>query len=104
MSASWVRCQLSFIELALPRHWAWRELRRDGLNESVEVKRDANGMLDLHSHPFQSRVLIVASKILITVSGKETRYVVGDVFNLGNGMEHIEKYGPQVVTYLVGRK
>ena len=36
--------------------------------------------------------------------GEEAAYRIGDVFELSNGMEHVEYYGPQGVRYLVGRK
>lgn len=80
------------------------QLRREGFENFVEVEREANGMIDTHSHPFQSKALILRGEIRLAVAGKEAVYRAGDVFELSNGMEHVEYYGPQGVSYLVGRK
>ncbi len=80
------------------------QLAREGFETLVEVQRESNGMIDTHSHPFQSKALILAGELRLIVAGKENIYRVGDVFELSNGIEHEEYYGPQGVTYLVGRK
>jgi len=80
------------------------ELRRAGFEQFVEVEWPANGSLDEHSHPFESRALILCGEIILTVEGRETRYGVGEVFQLAHGALHKERYGPAGVRYLVGRK
>ena len=75
-----------------------------GFDTVVDVEREANGMMDTHSHPFESKALILAGEIRLIVAGAERTYRIGDVFELSNGMEHVEYYGPQGVRYLVGRK
>jgi quercetin dioxygenase-like cupin family protein len=81
-----------------------QELRRGGFDEAVLVERDPSGMLDCHSHPFESRALVVVGEITLVVDGLETLYRPGDVFHLKHGQLHIERYGPSGVRYLVGRK
>jgi quercetin dioxygenase-like cupin family protein len=80
------------------------ELRRSGFQELVVVEREANGALDEHSHPFESRALILSGEITLNVGGRESTYRSGDSFHLLNGMLHTERYGPTGVRYLVGRR
>jgi len=80
------------------------ELRQAGFEQVVEVEWPANGYLEEHSHPFESRALILSGEITLTVEGRETRYGVGEVFHLAHGALHKERYGPAGVRYLVGRK
>lgn len=80
------------------------QLARQGYATQVEVEREPNGMMDTHSHPFDSKALILDGEIRIVVAGAERIYRPGEVFELSNGMEHVESYGPQGVRYLVGRK
>ena len=80
------------------------KLRTEGFDEFVLVEREADGMLDHHSHPFEAKALILDGEIRIIVAGEERLYKQGDVFHLGNGTDHIEKYGPAGVRYLVGRR
>lgn len=81
-----------------------RTLREQGFQEFVEVVREPNGGLGLHSHPFESKALILDGEIRITVDGTATTYQPGDTFQLGHSQEHLESYGPEGVRYLVGRR
>lgn len=80
------------------------QVSRQGFETLVEVEREPNGMMDKHSHPFDSKALILEGEIRIVVAGAERTYRQGEVFELSNGTEHVEYYGPQGVRYLVGRK
>jgi quercetin dioxygenase-like cupin family protein len=81
-----------------------QQLVLEGFQEVVSVAREANGSVDLHSHPFEAKALITAGNLRISVDGVERDYKVGDVFHLQPNVPHIEHYGAQGVTYLVGRK
>ena len=81
-----------------------RELRRAGFRDIVVVEREPEGRLGEHSHPFESRALILSGEISLIVAGRESCYRPGDVFHLGNGQIHEEWYAPAGVRYLVGRK
>jgi quercetin dioxygenase-like cupin family protein len=79
------------------------ELRRRGFQEPTVVER-VPGSLATHTHPFESRALILAGQITLTIDGRETLYQCGDVFHLEHAQAHAERYGPTGVRYLVGRK
>jgi quercetin dioxygenase-like cupin family protein len=78
-------------------------LGKEGFAELVTVQRET-GALDDHAHPFEAKALILAGEIHIRVGNDERLYKVGDVFHLPANTPHAERYGPQGVTYLVGRK
>lgn len=79
-------------------------LKREGFLTVTEVEREANGGIDLHGHPFQSKALILEGELSLTIGGVETLYRIGDVFELSYDQQHVERYGPKGVKYLVGRK
>lgn len=79
-------------------------LAQEGFPEPVLVTRD-HGAMAAHAHRFEAKALIVAGEIHIRVGdGEEKRYQVGDVFHLGLDVSHTERYGPEGVQYLAGRK
>lgn len=79
-------------------------LTKDGFPEAVLVTREANTEMDVHQHPFEAKALIVEGDLHIRVGDQERAYQVGDVFHLQANVAHSERYGPNGVTYLVGRK
>lgn len=81
-----------------------RQLRADGFREIVLVEREPDGVLDQHSHPFESKALILSGELTLLIAGRESFYGSGDVFHLRPGELHAERYGRAGVRYLVGRK
>lgn len=81
-----------------------KRLHTEGFSQTVIVEREANGRLDLHTHPFEALALILAGEIRIDADGESRLYRVGDVFHLAAGQPHAESYGPEGVRYLVGRR
>jgi quercetin dioxygenase-like cupin family protein len=79
-------------------------LNREGFKEIVTVEREANGTLDLHTHPFEAKALILDGELRLYGNGNEQVCAVGDIFHLQANEAHAERYGPQGVRYLVGRK
>jgi quercetin dioxygenase-like cupin family protein len=79
-------------------------LAREGFTQTVLVEREANGFIDDHEHPFEAKALILEGEITLRHGARETRYRVGDVFHLQANEPHWERYGPDGVCYLVGRK
>ena len=79
-------------------------LTREAFQETVTVQREANGEMAIHTHPFEAKALILQGQLEISVDGGERLYRVGDVFHLAANAPHAERYGPDGVTYLVGRK
>jgi quercetin dioxygenase-like cupin family protein len=80
-----------------------RTLADEGFPEPVFVTRE-HGETAEHSHPFEAKALVVAGEMHIRVGAEERLYGVGDVFHLGANVPHAERYGPQGVQYLAGRK
>ena len=79
-------------------------LTKEGFAETVVVTREANISMDVHEHPFEAKALILDGELHIRVGETEQAYKVGDVFHLPANKPHSERYGPNGVTYLVGRK
>jgi quercetin dioxygenase-like cupin family protein len=79
-------------------------LTEEEFQNIVTVERAPDGQLDLHSHPFEAKALILQGEIHVQVGDDEKLYKVGDVFQLCADVPHKERYGPAGVTYLVGRK
>ena len=79
-------------------------LTQEGFAEPVTVEREADGFMDVHTHPFEAKALILTGKIHITCGGTERVFRGGDIFHLAANEPHSERYGPEGVTYLVGRK
>ncbi|MDR5751945.1 MULTISPECIES: cupin [unclassified Caballeronia] len=80
------------------------ELAREGFQEIVTVTREPNLAMDLHAHPFEAKALIIAGDLTIRAGESQRHYGPGDVFHLATNAPHSESYGPDGVTYLVGRK
>ena len=72
--------------------------------ETVVVERPANGSLDLHTHPFEARALILEGEITIVCEGRTQFCRAGELFQLDANMPHTETYGPQGVKYIAARK
>jgi len=79
-------------------------LIEEGFQDLVIVEREADGYLDMHTHPFEAKALILEGSIVIQVDDETLSFAVGDVFHLGHAKPHTERYGPTGVEYLVGRK
>ncbi|MFI8616731.1 cupin domain-containing protein [Acidovorax sp. NPDC077693] len=81
-----------------------RALADEGFEPPVTVTREPDGRLDDHTHPFEAKALILSGEIRIVTAGSDRLYGVGDVFHLQAHEPHSEFYGPDGVSYLVGRK
>lgn len=79
-------------------------LGRDGFDAIVTVVREPNGFLDVHTHPFEAKALILAGEIHLGFDRGEQVIRAGEIFHLQAHEAHSERYGPEGVTYLVGRK
>jgi quercetin dioxygenase-like cupin family protein len=79
-------------------------LTKDGFPEPVIVTQEANAAMDVHEHPFEAKALILDGELHIRIGAEERLYRPGDVFHLPAHQAHSERYGPNGVTYLAGRK
>lgn len=80
-----------------------RMLEAERFDEVVSVEREP-GSMGAHTHPFEAKALILQGELSISSGDGERVYRTGDVFHLLAGVEHEERYGPEGVSYLVGRK
>lgn len=81
-----------------------RELQHEGFDTLVSVTREPDVFLDTHTHPFEAKALILRGEITLVCQGQARQYRPGEVFHLARDEPHTEQYGPDGVTYLVGRK
>ncbi len=80
-----------------------QQMREQGY-EIATVERPANGSLDLHTHPFEARALILEGEITIISEGKMQFCRAGELFQLDANIPHTETYGPAGVRYIAARK
>lgn len=83
---------------------AFTQMLKDEGFEVVTVERPANQSMDLHTHPFEARAMVIDGEISVVVDGKEVICRVGDTFHLHAHVPHTETYGPNGVKYIAGRK
>ena len=79
-------------------------LQQEGFPAPVEVHQIPNGSLDLHTHPFEVKALVIEGSIQIILNGRNVEYHSGDLFQLDFEQAHAESYGPEGVSYLASRK
>lgn len=79
-------------------------LANEQFGEVVTLEREANKSLETHTHPFEAKALILRGELSIGTAGGERLYGVGDIFHLAAHTPHTERYGPEGVKYVVGRK
>ena len=79
-------------------------LQADGYSPAVPIERLAGYSLADHQHPFDACALITSGEITLTVDGQSRTYAAGDIFRLPAGTGHLEKAGPEGVTYLSCRR
>ena len=79
-------------------------LEKEGYND-IELRTiQANVHNKGHAHEFDVRALMISGELTLTAQGKPTTYRAGEIFTLSAGCEHVEQFGPQGATYLVGRR
>lgn len=81
-----------------------KTLSDEGFSEVVTVEREPRGSVDLHTHSFEAKALILKGEIRIRVGETEKTFRAGDIFHLHQNEPHWEAYGAEGVSYLVGRK
>ncbi len=80
-----------------------QELAREGY-EVVTKKMEANVRNEVHTHPFDVRLMVLSGEMSVAYEGRTTTCHSGDTFAMRAGCEHAESYGPEGATYLVGRR
>lgn len=78
--------------------------RAEGFDEVLERRWSPDTVLDMHTHDFAVRALVVQGELWLTV-GEQTRHLrAGDTFTLGANVPHAERYGAEGATYWVARR
>ena len=80
------------------------ELSREGFKEVVTVTREADGFMDLHTHPFEAKALILDGELKIWVTDTEIFCKAGDTFHLLAETAHSVRYRRACVTDFVALK
>lgn len=80
------------------------QLAQDGYTETVTRSWEPNQLVDSHSHPFDAHALVLKGEFTLSWDGQTQTLRQGDTFSLAAGCEHVEHYGAQGATYLVGRR
>lgn len=80
------------------------QLVSEGFGEIVVVEREPDGYLDRHAHAWEAKALILSGEITIDAGDGPCRYLPGQIFHLQRDTPHTERYGPQGVSFLAGRK
>lgn len=88
----------------MDRNTFTESLTKEGFLDTLVVTREPNGEAGVHEHPFEAKALILEGELNLRVAGEERAYRGGDVFYLAANQPHSERYGPNGVTFLIGRK
>ena len=81
-----------------------RTARDQGFDEVVERTWPSSTVLELHTHPFSLRALVVAGEMWLAVGDRERHLGPGDEFALERDVPHAERYGAAGATYWVARR
>jgi mannose-6-phosphate isomerase-like protein (cupin superfamily) len=80
------------------------DAQAQGFPEALVRTWPADTVLDLHTHPFDARALVVDGEMWLTFDGRTRHLHAGDWFEVPAGTAHDERYGPQGATYWVARR
>ena len=80
------------------------ELKRDGFLEVEQKTVGPNVSVEEHTHPCDVRAMVLEGEVTLRFDGKTQTCRAGDSLTMAAGCAHSESYGPQGVTYLVGRR
>ncbi len=81
-----------------------QQLARDGYTETLTRTWEPNQQVATHSHPFDAHAMVLQGGFTLSWNGQSKTLGPGDTFSMAAGCDHVEQYGPQGATYLVGRK
>ena len=79
-------------------------LTREGFQEVITLTQKPNGFVDTHTHAWEVKALILRGELTLTFGGAQHHYKMGETFSLPLAEPHAERYGPDGVEFLAGRK
>jgi hypothetical protein len=75
-----------------------------GYDVVIERKWAADEVVDVHTHPFGVKALVVQGEMWLSFGGITRRFCPGDEFELAAGVAHSERYGPEGATFWAARR
>jgi hypothetical protein len=80
------------------------DAKAQGFDEVLERQWKPLTVLELHTHPFAAKALVVGGEMWLTVGGNTQHLHAGDRFELDAEVPHAERYGSEGATYWVARR
>jgi mannose-6-phosphate isomerase-like protein (cupin superfamily) len=78
------------------------DLRREGF-EVVHGGQKGDFAEELHTHDFDTRIMVLSGEITLTRDNKAETFRAGEHCELAAGCQHTTKVGPEGVAYIVGK-
>lgn len=75
-----------------------------GYDIAIERKWAPDEVVDVHTHPFTVKALVIEGEMWLSVGGITRRFGPGDQFEMAAGVPHAECYGHEGATYWVARR
>ena len=75
-----------------------------GFDQVLERQWKPLTVVDVHTHPFAAKALVVAGEMWLTVDGETRHLQAGGGFELDREVPHSERYGSEGATYWVARR
>ena len=75
-----------------------------GFDQVLERQWKPLTVVDVHTHPFAAKALVVAGEMWLTVAGETRHLQAGGRFELDREVPHSERYGSEGATYWVARR
>lgn len=75
-----------------------------GYDVVIERKWSADEVVDVHTHPFGVKALVVQGEMWLSFGGITRHFCPGDQFELAAGVAHAECYGPEGTTFWAARR
>ena len=79
-------------------------LRRDGFTDVAVGWYEPNDMQALHTHGPEVRALVVSGDITIERDGQVVTYSEGEILRIAAGEQHIDRFGPNGMLYVAGKR
>jgi mannose-6-phosphate isomerase-like protein (cupin superfamily) len=76
----------------------------EGFDEALEREWAPLTLLDMHTHPFAAKAVVVRGEMWLTVGDLTRQLRPGDTFELEAEVPHAERYGAEGAAYWVARR
>jgi quercetin dioxygenase-like cupin family protein len=78
--------------------------KAEGFDEVLTRTWPPSAIIDVHTHPFSLRAVVVEGEMWLTVDEEVRHLRPGDEFALDANVPHAERYGAEGATYWVARR